>query len=159
MSWRLQSDENSLVRICTQWEGEGRNGDIPSKCEALLLRQKPDVIPPLAAHNTQRGGSAIKVPHRRIPTPPNVSSALLGDITPRQTGGSGATIKTTIEQLILLVQKKCQITDGNDTETGNMRRGKRICEEVCKPVLLERRCYCLCSCGWHREECPVHRVA
>ena len=67
--------------------------------------------------------------------------------------------KATIKQLISLVQEHCRITDRNELETGHMRRGKRICGEVCNPVLLEGRCYCLCSCGWHREECPVHRIA
>jgi hypothetical protein len=69
--------------------------------------------------------------------------------------------KADAERIISLVQKNCPnaTTDSNEPQAANMRRRpKKICDKVCNPVLLEGRCYCLCSCGWHREECPVHRM-
>ena len=30
------------------------------------------------------------------------------------------------------------------------------CSTFCDPVLRERRHYCLCHCGRHRDDCPVH---
>ena len=36
---------------------------------------------------------------------------------------------------------------------------KRIdCDHICSPVLLAGSSHCLCCCGRHREECPVHRL-
>ena len=51
--------------------------------------------------------------------------------------------KETIERVIWLVQENCRITDGNEPERGNMKRRRRICDDVCNPVLLARRPYCL----------------
>ena len=30
------------------------------------------------------------------------------------------------------------------------------CQEYCEEVLREGRCSCICHCGEHRDECPIH---
>jgi Retrotransposon gag protein/Retroviral aspartyl protease/Zinc knuckle len=38
------------------------------------------------------------------------------------------------------------------------KNNRRMCKQVCTGALRENLPYCLCFCGKHREECPVHRV-
>ena len=65
------------------------------------------------------------------------------------------------EYTIALVQENCPTVKSSHSDGGSRPKAphqKANCETTCKPVLRENTCHCLCRCGRHREECPVHRV-
>jgi hypothetical protein len=54
------------------------------------------------------------------------------------------------------IRERCDIRFDEDTPVKRQRR-KADCQGICEPTLRKQRYACLCDCGHHREECPVHQ--
>ncbi|KAN0074352.1 hypothetical protein V8E54_008289 [Elaphomyces granulatus] len=74
---------------------------------------------------------------------------------------AGSNVSATIK----LVEQGCPIIlSGKPSLLGNKGSRRRVgrwerksCEDICEPVLLKNKPFCLCCCPEHREDCPVHR--
>jgi hypothetical protein len=64
---------------------------------------------------------------------------------------------------ITLVQDSCPILSSDhryslrESNQTAKHWGRNDCDKICQPVFKEKRCWCLCCCPKHREDCPVHR--
>jgi hypothetical protein len=54
------------------------------------------------------------------------------------------------------IREKCDIRLDEETPVKRRRR-KADCKGICEPTLRKQKYACLCDCGHHREECPVHQ--
>jgi hypothetical protein len=74
-------------------------------------------------------------------------------------------LQISVQDISDLIESSCPVflEGGRNEELDGLRRQAVIdyrkvfsCSAFCNPVLQERRFDCLCHCGRHREECPVH---
>jgi hypothetical protein len=65
-----------------------------------------------------------------------------------------------IEATITLVRNSCPVLQSaGEVPTEKGRRKHRIdCDRICKPAITNNDPTCICDCGFHREECPVHSL-
>jgi hypothetical protein len=54
------------------------------------------------------------------------------------------------------IREACEIRFDEEI-TITRRRRKADCQGICEPTLKKQKYACLCDCGHHREECPVHQ--
>jgi len=54
------------------------------------------------------------------------------------------------------IRERYGIRFDEDTPVRHQKR-KADCQGICEPTLRKKRYACLCHCGHHREECPVHQ--
>jgi hypothetical protein len=62
----------------------------------------------------------------------------------------------------IYIQKEREIREACDIRLDEevpvkRRRRKADCQGICEPTLRKQKYACLCDCGHHREECPVHQ--
>jgi hypothetical protein len=64
------------------------------------------------------------------------------------------------EAMITLVQNSCPVLrSAGEMPRAKGRRVHRIdCDTICKPAITYNDSTCICDCGLHREECPVHSL-
>jgi hypothetical protein len=57
------------------------------------------------------------------------------------------------------IRGRCEIRFDEELLKNSRRgAGESNCREFCLPALGKQKYCCLCNCGRHREECPVHRL-
>jgi hypothetical protein len=108
------------------------------------------------APDMQVGGSRSAAVSRRGICPP---SAIFGALLDGFPLGKNTADSEDGKNPISPVHQSCPALLIPKHETHRHRRGKLDCERVCQPILDINSSYCLCACSFHREECPVHRLA
>jgi hypothetical protein len=55
------------------------------------------------------------------------------------------------------IRERCGIQFDDEIPEKHHKRRKADCQGICEPTVRKQRYACLCDCGHHREECPVHQ--